>query len=123
MWNCFTNHGGVAGGADAHASNAAQLPRGLGCSENRQERSDDRGFHDALRMHQTDRVAKREAVARINLPFAVKPDPQRWLCAYEATAAKVLIVRMEGPTSRFARSNMLTTLIAADGPPTTETTS
>ena len=38
------------------------------------------GFHDALRALQHDRAGKREAVTRVPLPFAVKPDPPKWLC-------------------------------------------
>ena len=77
------------------------------------------GFHDALRALQPDREGKREAVARIPLPFAVKPDPPKWLCAYEGSATKILIVKMEGPTSSFAKLNTLTTLTAARVPETT----
>lgn len=67
-------------------------------------------FNDAL---QPDREATGEAVARLILPFPVKPDPQRWLCAYQDSATKILLVNMEGPTSTFAKSNVLTTLTAS----------
>ena len=74
------------------------------------------GFNDALRALHPERNAKREAVARIHLPFSVKPDASRWLCSYEGSGTKVLIIKMEGPTSRFARTNLLTTLTATQAP-------
>ena len=74
------------------------------------------GFHDALRALQPDREGKRESVAHIPLPFAVKPNPPKWLCAYEGSATKILIVKMEGPTTSFAKLNTLTSLTAARVP-------
>lgn len=71
------------------------------------------GFFDALRTLQPDRDGVRTGEARIALPFIVKPDPMKWLCAYEGDTAKILVVKMEGPTSRFAKSNVFATLTAS----------
>ena len=70
------------------------------------------GFNDALREFQPELDGKKESVTRISLPFPVNPDPARWLCTYEGSSTKILLVKMEGPSARVIKSNELTTLIA-----------
>ena len=74
------------------------------------------GFFEALRALDPKRHGKRESVARIPLPFPVKPDPKRWICTYEGTSATLLIVCMEGPTSSFADSGSVPLLTATRAP-------
>ena len=60
------------------------------------------GFYDALHAVQHEKDAVVESFARIPLPFTVLPRPVKRLCAYQGSAAVVLLVTVEVPASAFA---------------------
>ena len=86
-----------------------------GVDVERIDRSDNMigGFHDSLRTVGPEPDRKITAVARIPISFPVKLDFFCWLWAYEGTGMKILLVKAEATSSRFARMELLETLTAS----------
>ena len=60
-------------------------------------------FNSALRELNPERDGERVSVARIGRPFLVKPDIESFLLPYRVPNSKLLLDKMEVPTSRFAK--------------------
>ena len=68
------------------------------------------GIHSALRELNPEPDSERKSVARIGLPFVVKPEIQSFFLPYRGSNSKVLLVKMEGPTSRFVKPRGMVTI-------------